>query len=123
MTNNEFFSRLIEYADKIEFSKLKAYEDNVFTEKIDKRTRASIELDRLKTKLSNSPDVYAEYFDDIKKIDELLDIAEFDSTVLDDVYVEIIRIQASCGQKTRLYSGIGKVIKTMAAEYEIKKGI
>lgn len=123
MTNNEFFSRLIEYADKIEFSKLKAYEDNVFTNKIDKKTRASIELERLKTKLSNTPDVYAEYFDDIKKIEALFEVVEFDSTVLDDIYVGIIRLQASCGQKTRLYSGIGKVMKVLAAEYENKKGL
>ena len=86
--------------------KLEEYEEAIFTNKMSKRTRAELELDRIKNDLLRKPNEFADYFTEIARLTRLLKVAEFDSTVLDEVYSSIVRMQLECNSNIRFENNI-----------------
>lgn len=97
---------------------LEEYEEAIFTNKMSKRTRAELELNRLREDIIKKPNEYADYFTEIARLTRLLKVAEFDSTVLDEVYSSIVRMQLECNSNIRLYSGISLLKNELPKKYE-----
>ena len=122
MEQQKFFQKMKKFVEKNGISKFQEYEDRIFG-KLDKKTRASMELKRLDLALRSVPEIYVEYYDEIKRLEELLKVANFDSTVIDDVYCSIVRMQMKCEQDIRLYTAVGLVLDEPSKEDEFRKGL
>ena len=68
--------------------------------------------------LLRKPNEFADYFTEIARLTRLLKVAEFDSTVLDEVYSSIVRMQLECNSNIRLYSGISLLKNEVPKKYE-----
>lgn len=106
------------YLQNFSESALEEYEDAIFTEKMSKKTRAEMELNRLREDIIKKPSEYADYFTEISRLTRLLKVAEFDSTVLDEVYSSIVRMQLECNSNIRLYSGINLLKNEVSKKLE-----
>lgn len=110
--------KLSVYLSNFTENDLEEYEEAIFTNKMSKRTRAELELDRIKNDLLRKPNEFADYFTEIARLTRLLKVAEFDSTVLDEVYSSIVRMQLECNSNIRLYSGISLLKNEVTKKYE-----
>ncbi len=104
--NDKLNLKIGAYLNNFSKEKLGMYEDIIFSNKIDKAKRAELELDRLKSELVKLPELYALYLEEVVRLGKLLEVSDFDSTVLDEIYASILRIELEHGIKIRLYSGI-----------------
>lgn len=102
--NGEVLKKLSVYFNNFTTDQLSDYEDEIFTEKIDKKRRAELEFDRLKNELGKDLKYYSDYYLEIKEIAKLLKIADLSSDILDEIYRRIVRIQLASNLDVRLYS-------------------
>lgn len=102
--NDEMLRKLSVYFDNFTTDQLALYEDEIFTEKIDRKKRAELEFERLKNELGKDLKHYSDFFLELKEIAKLLKIADLSSDILDEIYRRIVKIQLSSNLDVRLYS-------------------
>lgn len=103
------------YEENFDSKKLNACEEAIFSNKVNKKRRASLELNRIRSFLIKDIDVYKKYVDDFRNISELIKVSDFDPTALEQAYKLIVRIQLANGINVRLYSAISMLLE----EYSI----
>lgn len=106
---DEFSKRLSVYFNNFTADQLAEYENEIFSERIDKKKRAELEFDRLKTELSKDIKYYTDYYSEIREISRLLKVADLSSDILDDIYRRIVTIQLSNNLDIRLYSAFNLI--------------
>ncbi len=104
--DNDLYKKINVYNDNFSKEQLEEYEDTIFTNKISKKKRAELELARFKIELSKldsvDPSIYEEYLQLVK----LIQVSSFDPSVLDEIYLRLVRMQLECGMSVRLYSAL-----------------
>ena len=115
--SDEFFQKLSIYCNNFTLEQLAEYEDEIFSERIDKKKRAELEFGRLKLELCKNQNNYSDYYSEIIEIAKLLKVADLGSDVLDDIYRKIVRLQLSNNMEVRLYSAFNLIM----LEEEVKK--
>lgn len=106
---DEFSKRLSVYFNNFTADQLAEYENEIFSERIDKKKRAELEFGRLKTELSKDIKYYTDYYSEIREISRLLKVADLSSDILDDIYRRIVTIQLSNNLDIRLYSAFNLI--------------
>lgn len=106
---DEFSKRLSVYFNNFTADQLAEYENEIFSERIDKKKRAELEFSRLKAELSKDIKYYTDYYSEIREISRLLKVADLSSDILDDIYRRIVTIQLSNNLDIRLYSAFNLI--------------
>lgn len=96
------------YTNNFSSKELENYENDIFAS-VDKKERAKIEYRRLKEKLRNDSDKYAQYLSEILEIEKLIKNLNIDSTIVNDISMKIVSIQIDIEQQVRLLSIIPKL--------------
>lgn len=103
---NKLIKKLQVYIDNFSKEQLYEYESSIFTDEVSRKKRAELELIRLKLDIDklNSVDssVYEEYLDLFK----LLQVADFDPSVIDNIYARVVRLQLENDLSIRLYTAL-----------------
>lgn len=106
MNRNDLIKKLAIYNDNYSREELDTFENSIFTEKVSRKRRAELELARLRTELGRLEDSSAESYEEYLQISKLLQVADFDPSVLEDIYRRLVRLQMENGLSIRLYSAI-----------------
>ena len=114
---DEVLKKLSVYCNNFSEEQLAEYEDEIFTERIDKKKRAELEFARLRVELGKNLKVYSDYYSELREIARLLKVADLSSDILDDIYRRIVKLQLSANLDIRLYSAFSLI----KAEEEIKQ--
>ena len=101
---DEVLRKLSVYFNNFSEEQLAEYEDEIFTERIDKKKRAELEFARLRVELGKNLKVYSDYYSELREIARLLKVADLSSDILDDIYRRIVKLQLSANLDIRLYS-------------------
>lgn len=114
---DEVLKKLSVYCNNFSEEQLAEYEDEIFTERIDKKKRAELEFARLRVELGKNLKIYSDYYSELREIARLLKVADLSSDILDDIYRRIVKLQLSTNLDIRLYSAFSLI----KAEEEIKQ--
>ena len=114
---DEVLRKLSVYCNNFSEEQLAEYEDEIFTERIDKKKRAELEFARLRVELGKNLKIYSDYYSELREIARLLKVADLSSDILDDIYRRIVKLQLSANLDIRLYSAFSLI----KAEEEIKQ--
>ncbi len=104
--NIDYLKKLEVYSKNFNSIQLEEFENEIFTEKFDRKKRVFLEYRRLKEELSRNMSAYAQYYQQVAEIGKLLRVADLSSDIIDDLYKLIVAIQLSCNMRIRLYTGI-----------------
>lgn len=107
--NDVVLQRLSIYFDNFTVEQLSEYEDEIFSERIDKKKRAELEFRRLRDELAKNLKLYTDYYSEIREIAKLLKVADLSSDIIDDIYSRIVKIQLSNNMEIRLYSAFNLI--------------
>lgn len=102
--NDEYLKKLSVYFNNFTEKQFIDFENEIFTEKIDKKKRAELEYARLKKEIGKDLKKYADYFEDIREVGTLLKVSDLSEDLLDEAYKIIVRIQLATGMSIRLYT-------------------
>lgn len=117
---NDYISKKVSvYLENFTPEELSKYEDEIFTEKMDKRIRAELEFYRLKDEISIKD---SKYYLEIRKLSNLFKIANLGSDIVDEIYKIIVEIQLANNMDVRLYSALN-LIKNDNEIRELKKKV
>lgn len=117
---NDYISKKVSvYLENFTPEELSKYEDEIFTEKMDKRIRAELEFYRLKDEISIKD---SKYYLEIRKLSNLFKIANLGSDIVDEIYKIIVEIQLANNMDVRLYSALN-LIKNENEIKELKKKV
>lgn len=117
---NDYISQKVSvYLENFTPEELSKYEDEIFTEKMDKRIRAELEFYRLKDEISIKD---SKYYLEIRKLSNLFKIANLGSDIVDEIYKIIVEIQLANNMDVRLYSALN-LIKNENEIKELKKKV
>ena len=114
---DEVLRKLSVYFNNFSEEQLAEYEDEIFTERIDKKKRAELEFARLRVELGKNLKVYSDYYSELREIARLLKVADLSSDILEDIYRRIVKLQLSANLDIRLYSAFSLI----KADEEIKQ--
>ena len=106
---DEVLRKLSVYFNNFSEEQLAEYEDEIFTERIDKKKRAELEFARLRVELGKNLKVYSDYYSELREIARLLKVADLSSDILDDIYRRIVKLQLSANLDIRLYSAFSLI--------------
>ena len=81
-------------------------ENAIYTKNVSSKSRLKSEIRRTKSFISLSDELYVSYYPILNKLEKLLELMEFDSSLKNELYKEILKIQLKVGMRIRLYSGI-----------------
>lgn len=101
---DDYLKKLSVYFNNFSEVQLQDYEDEIFSERIDKKKRAELEFSRLRGELAKEFKYYSEIYPEMREIAMLLKVADLSSDILDDIYRRIVKIQLSNNLDIRLYS-------------------
>lgn len=107
--NDVVLQRLSIYFDNFTVEQLSEYEDEIFSERIDKKKRAELEFRRLRDELAKNLKLYTDCYSEIREIAKLLKVADLSSDIIDDIYSRIVKIQLSNNMEIRLYSAFNLI--------------
>ena len=109
------------YNDNFTKEQLTEYENTIFTIKLSRRKRAELELARLKQEISKledpDPSIYEEYLE----LSKLLKVADFDPSVIDEIYARIVKVQLLNGISIRLYTAFSLLQEQLEHQMKLVK--
>ncbi len=118
---NNLLKKVHIYNDNFTKEQLTEYENTIFTIKLSRRKRAELELARLKQEISKledpDPSIYEEYLE----LSKLLKVADFDPSVIDEIYARIVKLQLLNGISIRLYTAFSLLQEQLEHQMKLVK--
>lgn len=118
---NNLLKKVHIYNDNFTKEQLTEYENTIFTIKLSRRKRAELELARLKQEISKledpDPSIYEEYLE----LSKLLKVADFDPSVIDEIYARIVKLQLLNGISIRLYTAFSLLQEQLEHQMKLDK--
>jgi len=110
LTSSELktYYRVKEYTNYFKKEELEGFEDKIFGD-ISRKKRIVFEYNRLKREIKSYPNRYVGSLNQLLKIESLMQVIDFDSSVLDQISLDIVKTELENDIPIRLYSAIPKL--------------
>lgn len=119
--NNNLLKKLYVYKENFSKEQLDEYENTIFTVKVSRKKRAELELARLKMELSKLESVDPAAYEEYLALCKLLQVADFDPSVIDDIYARLVKLQLENNLSIRLYTAISSLCDKLESQMSLTK--